>query len=69
MKEEFQTQTVTHSKKWLKPTHTIIPSVDLIYTPTKNIDISYGVIVPVKFIGKNFDGIMIKNKVGLGIKF
>ncbi len=69
LKEEFQTQTVTHSKKWLKPTHTIIPSVDLIYTPTKNIDISYGVIVPVKFIGKNFDGIMIKNKVGLGIKF
>lgn len=69
LKEEFQTQTVTHSKKWLKPTHTIIPSVELIYTPTKNIDISYGVIVPVKFIGKNFDGIMIKNKVGLGIKF
>lgn len=69
LKKEFQTQTVTHSKKWLKPTHTIIPSVDLIYTPTKNIDISYGVIVPVKFIGKNFDGIMIKNKVGLGIKF
>lgn len=69
LKKEFQTQTVTHSKKWLKPTHTIIPSVDLIYTPTKNIDISYGVIVPVKFIGKDFDGIMIKNKVGLGIKF
>lgn len=69
LKEEFQTQTVTHSKKWLKPTHTIIPSVDLIYTPTKNIDISYGVIVPVKFIGKDFDGIMIKNKVGVGIKF
>ena len=69
LKKEFQTQTVTHSKKWLKPTHTIIPSVDIIYMPTKNIDISYGVIVPVKFIGKNFDGIMIKNKVGLGIKF
>ncbi|WP_288771184.1 hypothetical protein [uncultured Sneathia sp.] len=69
LKKEFQTQIVTHSKKWLKPTHTIIPSVELIYTPTKNIDISYGVIVPVKFIGKNFDGIMIKNKVGLGIKF
>lgn len=69
LKEEFQTQMVTHSKKWLKPTHTIIPSVDIIYMPTKNIDISYGVIVPVKFIGKNFDGIMIKNKVGLGIKF
>lgn len=69
LKEEFQTQMVTHSKKWLKPTHTIIPSVDIIYMPTKNIDISYGVIVPVKFIGKDFDGIMIKNKVGLGIKF
>lgn len=69
LKEVFKHQSVTYSKKWLKPTHTIIPSVDLIYTPTKNIDISYGVIVPVKFIGKNFDGIMIKNKVGLGIKF
>lgn len=69
LKEVFKHQSVTYSKKWLKPTHTIIPSVDLIYTPTKNIDISYGVIVPVKFIGKDFDGIMIKNKVGLGIKF
>jgi hypothetical protein len=69
LKEVFKHKSVTYSKKWLKPTHTIIPSVDLIYTPTKNIDISYGVIVPVKFIGKNFDGIMIKNKVGLGIKF
>lgn len=69
LKEVFKTKEVTYSKKWLKPTHTIIPSVELIYTPTKNIDISYGVIVPVKFIGKNFDGIMIKNKVGLGIKF
>lgn len=69
LKGVFKHQPVTYSKKWLKPTHTIIPSVDLIYTPIKNIDISYGVIVPVKFIGKNFDGIMIKNKVGLGIKF
>lgn len=69
LKEVFKHKSVKYSKKWLKPTHTIIPSVDLIYTPTKNIDISYGVIVPVKFIGKNFDGIMIKNKVGLGIKF
>lgn len=69
LKEVFKTKEVTYSKKWLKPTHTIIPSVDIIYMPTKNIDISYGVIVPVKFIGKNFDGIMIKNKVGLGIKF
>jgi hypothetical protein len=69
LKEVFKHQSVTYSKKWLKPTHTIIPSVDIIYMPTKNIDISYGVIVPVKFIGKDFDGIMIKNKVGLGIKF
>lgn len=69
LKEVFKHKSVTYSKKWLKPTHTIIPSVDIIYMPTKNIDISYGVIVPVKFIGKNFDGIMIKNKVGLGIKF
>lgn len=69
LKEVFKHQSVTYSKKWLKPTHTIIPSVDIIYMPTKNIDISYGVIVPVKFIGKNFDGIMIKNKVGVGIKF
>lgn len=69
LKEVFKHQSVTYSKKWLKPTHTIIPSVDIIYMPTKNIDISYGVIVPVKFIGKDFDGIMIKNKVGVGIKF
>lgn len=69
LKDVFKHKLVKYSKKWLKPTHTIIPSVDIIYMPTKNIDISYGVIVPVKFIGKNFDGIMIKNKVGVGIKF
>ena len=30
LKEVFKHKSVTYSKKWLKPTHTIIPSVDII---------------------------------------
>lgn len=69
LKNSFKTKEVTSSSKWLKPVNTIIPTFDVVYSPKENISLEYNLLVPVKFVGENFDGIMIKNGLGLTIKF
>ncbi len=69
LKKSFKTEKVKSSSKWLKPTNTIIPTFDVVYSPKENISLEYNLLVPVKFVGENFDGIMIKNGLGLTIKF
>ncbi len=69
LKKSFETEKVKSSSKWLKPTNTIIPTFDVVYSPKENISLEYNLLVPVKFVGENFDGIMIKNGLGLTIKF
>ena len=67
LKKSFKTEKVKSSSKWLKPTNTIIPTFDVVYSPKENISLEYNLLVPVKFVGENFDGIMIKNGLGLSL--
>ncbi len=65
----FEKESVTKYKKWLKPVNVIMPTMDIVYRPIKNVDLEYNLIVPLKFVRNNFDGVMIKNSLGLTVEF
>ena len=65
----FEKESVTKYKKWLKPVNVLMPTMDIVYRPIKNVDLEYNLIVPLKFVRNNFDGIMIKNSLGLTVEF
>lgn len=65
----FEKESVTKYKKWLKPVNVIMPTMDIVYRPIKNVDLEYNLIIPLKFVRNNFDGVMIKNSLGLTVEF
>ncbi len=65
----FEKESVTKYKKWLKPVNVLMPTMDIVYRPIKNVDLEYNLIVPLKFVRNNFDGVMIKNSLGLTVEF
>lgn len=65
----FEKEGVTKYKKWLKPVNVIMPTMDIVYRPIKNVDLEYNLIIPLKFVRNNFDGVMIKNSLGLTVEF
>lgn len=65
----FEKESVTKYKKWLKPVNVIMPTMDIVYRPIKNVDLEYNLIVPLKFVRNNFDGVMIKNSLCLTVEF
>ncbi|WP_067141444.1 hypothetical protein [Oceanivirga salmonicida] len=65
----FETEEKNGQSRWVGSSHYIVPSIDLIYNPIKNIELKYNLIVPIKLNSYRFDGILIKNTFGLAYKF
>ncbi len=65
----FETEYKSGQSRWLKSNHYIVPSMDLIYSPIKALDLKYNLTVPIKLNSVKFDGILIKNTFGLEYRF
>ena len=65
----FETEEKSGDSRWLKPIQYIVPDLSVVYNLNKNMSLDASIMLPLKFRGLNFDGLLLKNSLGLTIKF
>ena len=65
----FEMEKSKGQSRWLTPIHTFIPTVEILYSPTKNVEIDYNFILPIRVKKEKIEGVMVKNGLGITLKF
>lgn len=69
MDKYFMTKEKSGDSRWLKPIQYIVPDLSVVYNVNKNMSLDASIMLPLKFRGLNFDGLLLKNSLGLTLKF